>query len=166
MLRSLSRFHTYIWFSWNLYYQMFWMTGEKILDPSFPFIASDLVPKLGQLVCGELVASTQVFLGRFPHCSHNTISSGWQARLRLQRTNEPWRNYLLSLLVQNDLLRLCKWLQVEWFQGWGEHGPFSLKGLHQSTSRVVSLREFVICPPMLPWLLHERSVEFLFRPLP
>ncbi|PKU28682.1 hypothetical protein llap_21014 [Limosa lapponica baueri] len=25
------------------------MTGEKILDPSCPFIASDLVPKLGQL---------------------------------------------------------------------------------------------------------------------
>lgn len=123
---------------------MFWMAGGKILDPSFPSIASDLVPKLGQLVCGELVASTQVFLGRFPRCSHNTISSGWRARLRLQRTNEPWRNYLFSLLVQNDLLRLCKSLQVEWFRWWGEYGPFSFKGLYQRTSGVVSLRGFYI----------------------
>lgn len=142
------------------------MTGEKVQDPSFPFIASDLVPKLGQLVCGELVASTQVFLGRFPRCSHNTISSSWRARLRLQRTNEPWRNYLLSLLVQNDLLRLCKWLQVEWFQGWGE---YSLFFPWRTLAKYIKSCEFErILYPVHPCCraLHTSFAEFLFGPLP
>lgn len=120
------------------------MTEEKILDLSFPFVASVLVAKLAQLVYGELVASTQVFLGRFPRCSHNTISSGWRALLRSQRTNEPWGKHLLSLLLQSGLLQLCQWLQVEWFQGWGEYAPLSLKHSIRVHQELWVLREFYI----------------------
>lgn len=149
------------------------MTEEKILDPSFPFVASALVPRLDQLVCGELVASTQVFLGRFPRCSHNTISSGCRALLRSQRTNEPWRKHLPSLLLQNDLLRLCQWLQVEPFQGWGEYGPFSLRDSVKTHKELWVLREFCILSthvavpftPALCWILLWTLSLMLNAPL-
>lgn len=121
------------------------MTGEKIRDPSFPFIASDLVPRLGQLVCGEPGGfhpglPGQVSTLQSQHDQQRPVSLTEIAENKWAMEKLP----SLSLLVQDDLLQLCKWSQVEWFQGWGEYGPFSLKRLSQSTSGVVSLREFYI----------------------
>ncbi|OPJ71450.1 hypothetical protein AV530_003952 [Patagioenas fasciata monilis] len=73
------------------------MTEEKMLDPSFPLVASALVPRLDQLVCGELVAPTQVFLGRSIVQSDEklVISASWAKDddiSRLLKSLPNWSN--------------------------------------------------------------------------